>query len=362
MKKVLFIDRDGTIIEEPEDEQVDSFLKLRFLPRAIGALSRIASELEYELVMVTNQDGLGTDSYPEETFWPVQNFVVETLSGEGIGFSGIFIDRTFPTERAATRKPGTALLTGYLAGGIDLPSSYVIGDRITDTQLADNLGCRSIIIGKEKLGSALFATDDWNEVYNYLKCLPRKASVSRKTKETEITVELNLDGTGKSEINTGIGFFDHLLEQLPNHGKIDLSVNVKGDLHVDEHHTVEDVAIAMGSSFAEALGKKKGIGRYGFLLPMDESLARVALDFGGRPYLSWKVNFTREKIGEMPSEMFSHFFRSFADKAGCTIHIEAEGENEHHKIEAIFKAFARSLSEAVKKTGNNSIPSSKGVL
>jgi imidazoleglycerol-phosphate dehydratase/histidinol-phosphatase len=362
MKKVLFIDRDSTIIEEPEDKQVDSFEKFNFLPRVITSLSNICQQTDYELVMITNQDGLGTTSFPEETFWPVHEKMISILEGEGIRFSEVFIDRTLPEEKAPTRKPGTALLTKYLATGVDLSSSFVIGDRLTDLELAKNLGCRAILIGNIMSADAVLSTKDWNEIYRYLKGIPRRSAVERSTRETSIRVELDLDGTGKNEIKTGIGFFDHLLEQIPNHGMFDLKIDVKGDLHVDEHHTIEDVALALGSAFSEALGKKKGINRYGFLLPMDDCLAQVAVDFGGRPWLEWNARFSREKIGEMPSEMFSHFFRSFCDTAKCNLNIKAEGENEHHKIESIFKAFSRAASMAVKQTENYSIPSSKGTL
>jgi imidazoleglycerol-phosphate dehydratase/histidinol-phosphatase len=362
MKKVLFIDRDGTIIEEPEDEQIDSFEKFNFLPNVITSLSNICKYTDYELVMITNQNGLGTSSYPEETFLPVQNKMLKILEGEGIRFSEIFIDRTFPEEKAPTRKPGTALLTKYLATGVDMESSFVIGDRTTDIELAKNLGCKAIFIGEKKSDEALLTTNDWNEIFRFLKRMHRHSVVERSTKETAIKVELDLDGSGISDIRTGIGFFDHLLEQIPYHGKVDLKINVKGDLHVDEHHTIEDVALAMGSAFSEALGKKKGINRYGFLLPMDDCLAQVAIDFGGRPWLEWNAEFKRERIGEMPTEMFSHFFRSFCDTARCNLNIKAEGENEHHKIESIFKAFSRAISMAIKQTDNYSIPSSKGSL
>jgi imidazoleglycerol-phosphate dehydratase/histidinol-phosphatase len=347
---------------EPADEQVDSFEKFSFLPGVISSLSKISKELDFELVMVTNQDGLGTTSFPEETFWPVQNKMLEILKGEGIFFREIFIDNHFPGDNAPTRKPGTAMLTRYLAGGIDLDSSYVIGDRETDAELAANLGCNAIFIGKKALKSAVLSTESWNEVYSFLKSKPRKAVIDRETKETSILVELNLDGSGKSDINTGIGFFDHLLDQIPNHAKVDLTVKVKGDLHVDEHHTIEDVALALGSAFSEALGKKKGIERYAFVLPMDDCLARVAIDFGGRPWLVWDVTFNREMIGEMPAEMASHFFKSFSDNAKCTLNISAEGTNEHHKIESVFKAFSRSIGMAVRKTDNYSVPSSKGSI
>lgn len=362
MKKVLFIDRDGTLIEEPADEQIDSLEKLSFIPGAISSLSKIAQELDFELVMVTNQDGLGTDSFPEETFWPAHNKMIKTLEGEGIRFSEVFIDKTLAKEKAPTRKPGTALLTKYLSKGINLDESFVIGDRLTDVEFAENLGCRAILFGKRFSERAALMTDDWNDIYRFLKHIPRRARVERKTSETSISVEVNLDGTGKSNIKTGIGFFDHLLEQLPKHGLIDLTVQVNGDLQVDEHHTIEDTAIALGNAFSEALGKKKGIGRYGFTLPMDDSLATVSIDLGGRAWLTWDAEFRREKIGEMPSEMFFHFFKSFSDAAGCNINIKVEGDNEHHKIESVFKAFARAVGMAVKSTGNYSIPSSKGTI
>lgn len=362
MKKVLFIDRDGTIIAEPPDEQVDSFEKLTFLPGAITCLSKISKETDYELVMVTNQDGLGTDSYPEDTFWPVQNKMLEILKGEGVTFSEIFIDRTLPSQNAPTRKPGVAMLTRFLADGIDLDSSYVIGDRLTDVDLARNIGCRAILIGDAKFSEADLTTSDWNEIYRYLKNKPRTAIVKRKTSETDIKVELNLDGSGKSNISTGIGFFDHMLEQIARHGNIDLSIYVKGDLRIDEHHTVEDVALALGDAVLKALGSKKGIERYSFVLPMDDCLAQVALDFGGRPWLVWDVTFFREKIGELPAEMFFHFFKSFSDNARCNLNIQAQGQNEHHKIEAVFKAFAKALKMAVKQSDNFELPSTKGSL
>jgi imidazoleglycerol-phosphate dehydratase/histidinol-phosphatase len=362
MKKVLFIDRDGTIITEPEDEQVDSFEKLTFLPGAITYLSRIAKETDFELVMVTNQDGLGTPIHPEENFWPVQNKLLEILKGEGVNFAEIFIDKTMPAENAPTRKPGTAMLVKYLSTGIDLDSSYVIGDRLTDVELAKNLGCKAIFIGKKNIPETALSTTDWNDIYNYLKQKPRVSRVDRKTSETEIKIELNLDGTGKSNIDTGIGFFNHMLDQIARHGNIDLNINAKGDLHIDEHHTIEDVAIALGEAILRALGGKKGIERYSFVLPMDDCLAQVALDFGGRPWLVWDVNLNREKIGEVPSELFFHFFKSFSDNAKCNLNISAQGENEHHKIEAIFKAFAKAIRQAVKQTDNFNLPSTKGAL
>jgi len=362
MKKVLFIDRDGTIIREPEDEQVDSFEKFAFLPGVISALSRIARESDYELVMVSNQDGLGTESFPEKTFWPVHNMMLQILKGEGIEFSEIFIDRTMPLEMAPTRKPGTAMLTKYLATGIDLLSSYVIGDRQTDLMLAQNLGCKAILIGDQMMPGAEFFTSDWGKIGDFLINRPRMARTVRKTGETDIIVDINLDGSGKSDIDTGIGFFDHMLDQIARHGNIDLKIKAKGDLSVEEHHTVEDVAIVLGSSFLEALGKKKGIERYSFVLPMDDSLARLALDFGGRPWLVWDVILKREKIGEMPTELFSHFFKSFTDSAKCNLNISSEGQNEHHKIEAIFKAFGKAIRMAVKKSDNFSMPSTKGTI
>jgi len=362
MKKVLFIDRDGTIIIEPADEQVDSFEKMTFLPSAITCLSKIAKETDFELIMVTNQDGLGTPSFPEETFWPVHNKMLEILKGEGVIFKEIFIDKTFPEQLAPTRKPGTAMLVKYLSRGIDLDSSYVIGDRLTDVKLAENLGCKAIFIGDSQVQEASLSTTDWNEIYKYLKQIPRTAKSVRKTSETDILVELNLDGTGKSSIDTGIGFFDHMLEQIARHGNIDLKIKVKGDLNIDEHHTIEDVAIILGETMLKAMGGKKGIERYSFVLPMDDCLAQVALDFGGRPWLIWDVKFTREMVGELPSEMFFHFFKSFSDNAKCNINIKAEGENEHHKIEAIFKAFAKAIKNAVKQTDNFNLPSTKGSL
>jgi imidazoleglycerol-phosphate dehydratase/histidinol-phosphatase len=362
MKKVLFIDRDGTIIEEPEDEQVDSFEKLTFLAGAITCLSKIAKETDFELVMVTNQDGLGTKLFPENTFWPVQNKILEVLKGEGVTFAEIFIDKTRPAQKSPTRKPGTAMLVKYLATGIDLDSSYVIGDRLTDVDLAKNLGCKAILIGNEEITNVELTTRDWNDIYKYLKQIPRTAKVHRKTSETDIEIELNLDGSGKSEISTGIGFFDHMLEQIARHGNLDLRIQVNGDLTIDEHHTVEDVAIVLGEAIHKALGGKKGIERYGFVLPMDDSLAQVALDFGGRPWLVWNVKFLREKVGELPTELFFHFFKSFSDNAKCNLNINAEGENEHHKIEAIFKAFAKTIKMAVKKTDNFNLLTTKGIL
>jgi imidazoleglycerol-phosphate dehydratase/histidinol-phosphatase len=363
MKKVLFIDRDGTIvIEPPVDYQLDSLEKLEFFPTVFQGLSKIAKELDYELVMVTNQDGLGTDSFPEETFWPAQNKIIQAFENEGVKFSNILIDKSFPEDNAPTRKPRTGLLNEYIYGNYDLENSYVIGDRETDIQLAENFGAKGIYIGEScSLATALCSTN-WNEIYQFLKEKPRKAERSRVTNETNINIAINLDGSGKSAIDTGLGFFDHMLEQLSKHGGIDLDINVKGDLEIDEHHTIEDVAICLGETFTDALGSKKAIERYGFLLPMDDCLAQVGIDFGGRPWLVWDAGFKREMIGEMPTEMFMHFFKSFSDGAKCNLNIKAEGDNEHHKIEAIFKGFAKAIKMAVKKTNDFSVPSTKGTL
>jgi len=362
MKKVLFIDRDGTILEEPEDEQVDSLEKFSFVPGVITNLARIAAETDYELVIVSNQDGLGTESYPEETFWPSHNKMLNILGGEGVRFAEIFIDRTRPEDNAPTRKPGTAMLVKYLAGGIDLENSWVIGDRLTDVELARNIGCKSIFFSKTGSSDADYSTSDWKEIYMFLKSKPRIARVERKTKETDIKVEINLDGTGQSRINTGIGFFDHMLNQISRHGMFDLFIEAKGDDGVDGHHVIEDLALCLGEALNKAVGSKKGIERYSFALPMDDCLAMVAVDMGGRPWLVWKANFTYQRIGDMPTEMFFHFFRSFSDSARCNLNISAEGENEHHKIEAIFKAFARALRGALRKTDNYALPSTKGTL
>lgn len=362
MKKVLFIDRDSTILEEPANGLADSVEDFRFLPGAITALSRIARETDYELVMVTNQDGLGTDSFPEEMFWPSHNKMLQILKGEGVEFAEIFIDRTFPEDNSPTRKPGTAMLTKYLSQGIDLESSYVIGDRVTDVELSINIGCRSIFLNNGKHPSAIFNSTDWHDIYNYLVSEPRRAVIHRETKETSVHVDLNLDGSGKNSIGTGIGFFDHMLEQIARHGDIDLIINAKGDLNVDQHHTIEDSAIAFGECVNRALGSRKGIERYGFLLPMDDSLAQAAIDFSGRPWLVWDVSFTCESVGGIPSEMFFHFFKSFTDSAKCNLNLKAEGENNHHKAEALFKAFARAMKMAVKKSGNFNLPSTKGTL
>ncbi len=377
MKKLLFIDRDGTIILEPEDYQVDSFSKLEFYPEAFTYLGKIAKELDYELVMVTNQDGLGTPSNPEELFWPIQNFVVKAFENEGVKFEGIYIDKTFAHENAPTRKPGTALLTKYINNPeYDLTNSFVIGDRITDVKLAQNLGGKGIFIANdEALGAneikdneglnetIALKTTSWKEIYEFLKLQNRTASIVRNTNETKIKIDLNLDGTGKSDISTGIHFFDHMLDQIARHGQMDLVIKVDGDLEVDEHHTIEDTAIALGEVFAQALGNKLGIERYGFTLPMDDCLAQAAIDFGGRNWLVWEADFKREMIGQMPTEMFYHFFKSFTDGAKANLNIKAEGTNEHHKIEAIFKAFAKAIKVAVKRDLEKMIlPSTKGLL
>ena len=365
MKKILFIDRDGTIIIEPsEDFQIDSLEKLEFLPGAISNLKKIKGELDYLFVMVTNQDGLGTDSFPEETFWPAHNKMLKILEGEGIVFDEILIDRSFDRENLPTRKPGIGLLTHYMDGSYDLANSYVIGDRATDIQLAKNLGSKVILLNNEPNDAADFSTNSWDDIYNFLRLPDRIGKIIRKTNETVIDIELNLDGTGQTNISTGLGFFDHMLDQIGRHAGIDLKILVNGDLHVDEHHTVEDTAIALGEAFLNALGDKKGINRYGFLLPMDDSLAQVALDFGGRPWLVWDAEFKREKVGDLPTEMFYHFFKSFADSSKCNLNIKVEGDNEHHKIEAIFKSLAKSIKMAVKRNEGelNKLPSTKGIL
>jgi imidazoleglycerol-phosphate dehydratase / histidinol-phosphatase len=380
MKRVLFIDRDGTLIKEaPPTYQLDSFDKLTFYPHMFEYMKSIANELEYELVMPTNQDGMGTTSFPEDTFWPLHNFVIKSLEGEGIHFSDVLIDRTFPHENAPTRKPGIGMFTKYLNNAdYDLANSFVIGDRITDMQLARNLGCKGIWINNDAaLGSAeikdkveelrqstiVLETTEWSKIYEFLKSGLRKVVHERNTNETKISIELNMDGSGKAAISTGLGFFDHMLEQIARHGKIDLTVQTKGDLHIDEHHTIEDTGIALGEAFAKALADKRGMERYGFALPMDEAEAKVLIDFGGRNWLVWNAEFKREKIGEMPTEMFFHFFKSFSDAAKCNLNIECKGDNEHHKIEAIFKAFANAIRMAVKRDPmSNYLPSTKGVL
>lgn len=364
MKKVLFIDRDGTLILEPPiDFQVDSLEKLEFYPGVFQNLSRIARELDFELVMVTNQDGLGTESFPYEDFIKPQEKMLKAFENEGIVFSDILIDRSFESENLPTRKPGTGMLGKYIYGDYDLENSFVIGDRLTDIQLAKNLGSKSILISKVQNDEADLTTENWSEIAQYLTNIPRKAKVSRKTNETEIEIEVNLDGSGDSEISTGLHFFDHMLEQISKHGNLDMKINVKGDLQVDEHHTIEDTGIVLGEAVLKALGKKKGIERYGFLLPMDDCLAQVAIDFGGRPWLMWETNFKREKIGDVPTEMFYHFFKSFTDSSKCNLNIKVEGDNEHHKIESVFKAFAKAVKMAVKQTDENfNLPSTKGSL
>ena len=377
-KKVLFIDRDGTLVLEPENYQLDCLTKLEFYPKAFQFLSKIVKELDFELAMVTNQDGLGTTSFPEETFWPTQNFILKAFENEGVTFNEIFIDRSFPEDNAPTRKPRTGMLTKYLNNPeYDLENSFVIGDRITDVELAKNLGSKAIFIkNEENLGGNEIVTSlvelqnvialqtiDWQKIYEFLKLDERTASISRTTNETDIAISLNLDGTGKSNINTGISFFDHMLDQIARHGQMDLDIQVRGDLEVDEHHTIEDTAIALGEVFAKALGNKLGIERYGFCLPMDDCLAQVAIDFGGRNWLVWEAEFKREMIGHMPTEMFFHFFKSFTDGAKANLNIKAEGTNEHHKIEAIFKAFAKAIKVAVKRdTEKMILPSTKGML
>ncbi|MEC4117441.1 bifunctional histidinol-phosphatase/imidazoleglycerol-phosphate dehydratase HisB [Myroides phaeus] len=361
-KKVLFIDRDGTIINEPADFQIDSLEKLEFLPQVITNLARIAKELDYELVMVSNQDGLGTASFPTETFWPAQNKMLAVLQGEGINFVDIYIDESFEQENKPTRKPGIGMLGKYVYGNYDLANSFVIGDRLTDVQLAKNLGAQAILIQENNNTEAALTTMSWNDIYQFLKAKPRTATVVRTTKETDIKVQVNLDSNKESQFDTGLPFFDHMLEQISKHGEVGLQVKVKGDLQIDEHHTMEDTALALGEAFKQALGDKKGIERYGFLLPMDDCLAQVAIDFGGRPWIVWDVAFTREKIGDVPTEMFYHFFKSFSDAAQCNLNIKCEGTNEHHKIEAVFKAFAKAIKQAVSRTNNYEIPSTKGIL
>ena len=365
MKKILFIDRDGTLIREPDDFQVDLLEKLRFLPGVITNLGKIARETDYLFVMVTNQDGLGSESFPETAFHPAQNFVIQTLKDEGIEFADIFVDRTLPQENAPSRKPGTAMLTKYLTGEYDLANSCVIGDRPTDVQLAKNLGAKAIHIRNPSFplhgDDTVFSVDDWSEIYELLRSPDRRVTHTRKKKETEIILELNLDGDGKSTISTGISFFDHMLEQLARHGGLDLNISANGDLHIDEHHTIEDVAITLGETFSLALADKRGMERYGFCLPMDDCLAQVAIDFGGRNWIVWDAEFKREMIGEMPTEMFFHFFKSFSDKALCNLNISATGTIEHHKIEAIFKAFAKAIKMAVRREGSQ-LPTTKGIL
>jgi len=378
-KRILFIDRDGTLIKEaPPTYQVDAWEKLEFYPEVFKYMTKIAEELDYVLVMVTNQDGLGTAGFPEETFWPIHRHVVKSFENEDVSFHAVHIDRSFPEENSPNRKPGVGMLTEYInTPSYDIPNSYVIGDRITDVQLAKNLGCKAIWLNiHPELGAAeikdssreleksiVLETHSWEKIYDFLKSGLRKVTHDRNTNETKIHIELNVDGNGKADISTGLGFFDHMLDQIARHGKIDLTVHTKGDLHIDEHHTIEDTGIALGEAFAKALADKRGMERYGFALPMDEADAKVLIDFGGRNWIVWNAEFTREKIGEMPTEMFFHFFKSFSDAAKCNLNIECHGDNEHHKIEAIFKAFAKAIRMAVKRDPiSNYLPSTKGVL
>jgi imidazoleglycerol-phosphate dehydratase/histidinol-phosphatase len=379
MKRILFIDRDGTLINEaPPTYQLDSFDKLTFYPHMFEYMGRIARELDYELIMVTNQDGMGTDSFPEDTFWPLHNLVMKSLEGEGINFTTVHIDKTFAKDNAPTRKPNVGMLTQYLNNpDYDIENSYVIGDRITDVQLAKNLGCKAIWLNNDpNLGAGeikdkvnelrdviALETSEWRRIYEYLKLGLRQVVHERNTNETQIKIQLNIDGSGKAAIVTGLGFFDHMLEQIARHGKMDLTIRANGDLHIDEHHTIEDTGIALGEAFAQALADKRGMERYGFALPMDEADAKVLIDFGGRNWIVWNTEFRRERIGEMPTEMFFHFFKSFSDAAKCNLNIECHGDNEHHKIEAIFKAFAKAIRMAVKRDPlSNYLPSTKGVL
>ncbi|WP_373549617.1 bifunctional histidinol-phosphatase/imidazoleglycerol-phosphate dehydratase HisB [Haliscomenobacter sp.] len=378
MKKVLFIDRDGTLVLEPHDYQVDALDKVEFYPLVFQYLAKIVQELDYELVMVTNQDGLGTPSYPEDTFWPAHNAIIKAFRNEGVTFAEEVIDRTFPHENQPTRKPGTALLTHYMDGSVDLPNSFVIGDRITDVQLAKNLGAKAIwMVTDPQLGADEISNDarnlqevialtstDWGEIYRFFKGRQRTGKVHRVTKETDVFVQLDLDGQGRYNNHTGLGFFDHMLDQLAKHSGANLEVRVQGDLHIDEHHTIEDTAIALGEAFRQAVGDKRGMERYGScILPMDDCLATAAIDFSGRPWLVWSADYRREKVGQMPTELFYHFFKSFSDTALCNLNIKAEGENEHHKIEATFKAVAKAIKMAVKRDINSQeLPSTKGVL
>ncbi len=366
--KILFIDRDGTIIVEPSDFQIDSLEKLEFFPKVISVLNKLAIDKKFKLVMVTNQDGLGTSSFPEDTFWPAHTKMLKTLEGEGVFWDAIHVDPHFEHQNTTTRKPGIGMLTSYLNGEYDIVNSYVIGDRQTDVKMAENLKCKAILLSNDKtqVVPALceLITNDWEEIYRFLSTPARKALVKRTTKETDISIELNLDGTGKTIIDTGIPFFDHMLDQLGKHSFSDLTIKVKGDLHIDQHHTIEDTAIALGEAYLKAIGDKKGIERYGWLLPMDDCLAQVAIDFSGRPWIVWEAEFKREKIGEMPTEMFYHFFKSFSDAAKCNLNIKAEGTNEHHKIEAIFKGLAKAIKMAVRidEAHAQVLPSTKGIL
>jgi imidazoleglycerol-phosphate dehydratase/histidinol-phosphatase len=374
MKKVLFIDRDGTLIREPAgDYQVDSLEKLEYLPGVFRNLYKLRHYTDFELVLVSNQDGLGTDSFPLEDFRLAHHKFLEAFRNEGVEFDAIHIDPSMPEENSPNRKPRTGMLTGYMEGGYDLENSFVIGDRRSDIELAGNLGARAIFLGEEGVRKELergglseciaFVNNDWDQIYRFIRSQQRSAKLSRVTGETEINIALSLDGEGRSRISTGLGFFDHMLDQLGKHGGFDLEVQVTGDLEVDEHHTIEDTAIVLGEAFLQALGNKRGIERYAFVLPMDDSLATVAVDFGGRPWIEWEVDFNREKIGDVPTEMFFHFFKSFSDSARCNLNIKASGNNEHHKVEAIFKGFARAVGHAVKlDPDNNKLPSTKGKL
>ncbi|WP_342331189.1 bifunctional histidinol-phosphatase/imidazoleglycerol-phosphate dehydratase HisB [Pedobacter sp. FW305-3-2-15-E-R2A2] len=377
MKKVLFIDRDGTLITEPADEQIDSFEKLEFYPRSLYYLSKIAKELDFDLVMVTNQDGLGTDSHPEQNFWPVHNFVMKTFANEGVVFSEVIIDKTFAHQNAPTRKPNTGLLLHFLEEGYDMKNSFVIGDRINDVVLAKNLGAKAIWLSNnldlganenldkiETLSEVIaLRTQNWEDIYTMLKAGTRTVHHERNTNETKISIDIDLDGTGKAEIDTGLNFFNHMLDQIARHGSIDLKIKTNGDLHIDEHHTIEDTGIALGEAFAKAIGNKLGLERYGFCLPMDDCLAQAAIDFGGRNWIVWDADFKREMVGDMPTEMFYHFFKSFSDASKSNLNIKAEGENEHHKIESIFKAFAKAIKMAIKRDAEKLVlPSTKGVL
>jgi imidazoleglycerol-phosphate dehydratase/histidinol-phosphatase len=377
MKKVLFIDRDGTLILEPADEQIDSFQKLKFYPKALYYLSKIANELDYSLIMVTNQDGLGTDSHPEANFWPVHQFILDTFETEGVTFEEVIIDRTFAHENAITRKPNTGLLQHFFSENFDLKESYVIGDRLNDVILAKNLGAKAIwlrnndLLGQNELLDKVeslqeviaLETQNWADIYTMLRAGSRTITHERNTNETKIEIKIDLDGTGKADIHTGLNFFDHMLDQIARHGSIDLSIKTQGDLHIDEHHTIEDTGIALGEAFAKAIGNKLGLERYGFCLPMDDCLAQAAIDFGGRSWIVWEAEFNRERVGDVPTEMFYHFFKSFSDAAKCNLNIKAEGQNEHHKIEAIFKAFAKAIKMAIKRDPEKLVlPSTKGVL
>lgn len=375
IKKALFIDRDGTlVVEPPVDYQLDSLEKLEFIPKVFRNLHFIKEKLDFELVMVSNQDGLGTDSFPEETFWPAQNKIIRAFENEGVTFDNILIDRSFPEENLPTRKPGTGMLKEYLDGSYNMKQSFVIGDRITDMQLAKNMGCRGIFLKNEEQGlqeitdngldqTCVLVTPDWDKITEFLFARERRAEIIRKTSETDIHVMINLDGNGKCNISTGLGFFDHMLDQIGKHSGIDLTIRVKGDLNVDEHHTIEDTGIALGEAIGKALGNKRGIERYGYYLPMDDCLCSVALDFGGRAWLVWNAEFKREKIGDMPTEMFFHFFKSFSDAARMNLNIKAEGDNEHHKIEGIFKALARALKMAIRRDiFHYELPSTKGAI